>query len=206
MSNVRNRRARLQAKLGPLTILSWTRGHTPKNSTPLSSQQDSALHPHLTSAAPLNHQPSELPPPCHLHSQWLAVQHLANCWLAFLPFYLLDSANGNPGYSGKGGVHSSRKQQQLGGRGSSSCYTFCESEHMEGKGKESRPTHPQQLENSPLLSYHSVAVGLHTVTRSLIYLINIQGLWTKRPHFSSAPFFHVPPHPPFRGRNLHVTF
>lgn len=79
------------------------------------------------------------------------------------------------------------------GRGTSSCYTFCESAHMEGKGKQSRPTHPLQLVNTPLLSplffRRKSYTHTHTITHCLIYLIRyIQGLCIKRSH--SALFLH----------------
>lgn len=87
------------------------------------------------------------------------------------------------------------------GRGASSCYTFCESEHMEGKGKQSRPTHPLQLVNTPLLLplfSHYVATHTHAMTHCLIYLIRYkQGLCIKRFLSILFIFFLVPL--PLRG-------
>lgn len=85
------------------------------------------------------------------------------------------------------------------GRGASSCYTFCESVHMEGKEKQSRPTHPLQLVNTPLLSpLFSRCRATHTMTHCLIYLIRyIQGLCIKRAF--SILFFHSSNPSPVRG-------
>lgn len=77
------------------------------------------------------------------------------------------------------------------GRGASSCYTFCESVHMEGKGKQCRPTHLLQLVNTPLLST-LFAIGLHTHYDPLSYLpdkIHTRPLHQKIPFYSIPPFF-----------------
>lgn len=76
------------------------------------------------------------------------------------------------------------------GRGASSCYTFCESEHMEGKGKQSRPTHPLQPVNTPLLSplFSRCRATHHDPLSYLPDKINIRPLHQKSLFFSAAPF------------------
>lgn len=184
-------------------MLSQRRGHTPQELNPTFQPTRACPCPPATPT----HQPSSLPPPCHLRSPSLAAPALkwvplmprvAGCWPAVLPVYLTSLANGNPSHSGKGGVHSSRKQR-LGEGCECSCYTFCESVHMEGKGKQSRPTHLLKLVNAPLVST-LFTIGLythaHTMTHCLINLIRyMQGLCIE-----SSPSIQLLPIPsPFWG-------
>lgn len=188
-----------QTKLRHPTMLSQRRGHTPqKSSTPLSSQHERVPAPPTTPT----HQPSNVPPPCHLRSPSLAApalkwvpwsqELLAAGWLRCLSIYRawpmgIPAIQERVAYipAGSSGW----------GRGASSCYTFCESVHMEGKGKQSRPTHLLQLVNTPLLST-LLAIGLHTHTHThydpLSYLpdkIHTRPLHQKIPLYSIPPFF-----------------
>lgn len=96
-------------------MLSQNQGHTPKSSTPLSSQQDgfSAPHPYSTLHQTTNQAAARLhaiSTPHHWLLQDWEFPESVSCCLADLPVHLSSLANQNPGHSGKGGVHSSRKQ------------------------------------------------------------------------------------------------
>lgn len=88
------------------------------------------------------------------------------------------------------------------GRGASSCYTFCESEHMEGKGKQSRPTHPLQPANTPLLSpllLHFKALHTHRYHDPLSYLPDKIQTRLLHQRSLSIPFFFSPSPTPSKG-------
>lgn len=105
-----------QTKLRHPTMLSQRRGHTPpKSSTPLSSQQERVPAPPHYANPPTKQRPASLPSPlsiigCFSSEMSSLKPRVAGCWLAALPVHLPSLANGNPSHSGKGGVHSSRKQ------------------------------------------------------------------------------------------------
>lgn len=136
-------------------MLGRKQDHTPTSSTPLSSQQDWVPAPPVHQST--NQATSRLPvisTPHHwllqLWYEFPSSQELpAAGWMRCLSIYWawpmrIQAIQERVGYipAGSSGW----------GRGASSCYTFCESAHMEGKGKQSRPTHPLQLVNTPLFS------------------------------------------------------
>lgn len=204
-------------------MLSPTQGHTPKSSTPLSGQQDSVPAPLPNSTNPPTKQASNLPPPRHLlpiigcSSTVMSFLKLrvAGCLLDFLPVHLLSLANGNPGHSGKGGVHSSRKQGL--GEGCEFMLHILWIGAHGGEG-ETVQAHPLQLVSTPLLSpVFSRCRASHTLTHCLIYLMRyIQGLCIKRVSSILAFLQPLPPpegqKPPCHlflkrqtGRSLHAT-
>lgn len=105
--------------------------------------------PHQPSPVPLK-QPPRLPTACAPH-HWL-LQRLELCPRSGEAAVVLGGRatrpSGRPQPMGiqarqeKGGARSSRKQRLGGGRGVSSCYTFCESGAHGRKRKQPRPTHP----------------------------------------------------------------
>lgn len=99
------------------------------------------------------HQPRELPPPCHLCTAPLATPAERQAPERRLPAGCSACLSAGLGQWGAGAVQervehipagSSDWGGRRGGRGASSCYTFCELVHMKGKGKQAGPTHPLQ--------------------------------------------------------------
>lgn len=113
-------------------MLSQRQGHTPQKAQPHFPANRRVFQLLITQNRPPAFPPSPLP------TIGCSGREATIRWAAAAPAHLVEPANENPGQAGKGGVRSSRKRR-LGGRGVSSCYTFCESRAHGRKGKQSSP-------------------------------------------------------------------
>lgn len=102
------------SKLRHPTRVTQIQVHTPKSSTLLSSQQDCVPGLHAPPTTNATSHPPATPAPRHClrlrRYEFPRSQRVAGCWLGAVPDRPPSTANANPGHSGKGGVHSSRKQ------------------------------------------------------------------------------------------------
>lgn len=152
------------------------------------ANKHASLPPHSTNP-PTEQPPASLPSPlpiigCSSSDMSSLKPTVAGCWLAAQPVRPPSLTNGNPGHSGKGGVHSSRKQW-LGEGCEFMLHILWIGAH--GREGEAVPAHPLQLVNAPLLLRFSRCRASHTVTHCLIYLIR----YITRPLHQKISFYSV---------------
>lgn len=126
---------------------------------------------------------------------------VAGCWLVAPPVHLTSLANGNTGHSGKGGVHSSRKQWL--GEG---CEFMLHILWIGAHGREggNRPGPPT---NYSLWAHHySQHSSCYRTIRTLWpNVLSTDKIHTRPLHQKSPQFPPQFPPTPCRGKNFHVT-
>lgn len=186
------------SKLRHPTTLSQRQGHTPKSSTPISSQQECFPAPPLSLTTV-----SRLPTISAFHDWLLSLWNEfrdAKRLPATVSTRCLSVCQDQP-------IEIQAIQERVGyipagssdwGRGVSSCYTFCESAHKEGKGKQSRPTHQSKLVNRALLP---TLLSLYSYTCTLSYLPKIHS----RPFHQEFPGHPIVLNPPALRRETSLS-
>lgn len=169
------------SKLRHPTTLSQRQGHTPQELNP-------NFQPTRVCSCPPTEPDHSFPPPYNLCFSRLATQPLkwvpwcqeaAGYRLDMLPVRLRGPANRNPGHSGKGGVHSSRKQW-LGEGYELMLHILWIGAH--GREGETIQAHPpiQACEHSTALNT-ALAIRLHTHTLSYLPKIHSRPLHQQFP-------------------------